>query len=224
MASRFSTSLPARRERARIVYDRLRKAYPDARCSLDFETPLQLLVATILAAQCTDARVNIVTKPLFKKFGKPEDYIAAPRATLEEAVRTCGFYRQKAKSIVKACTRIRDVYGGEVPGTMEDLLTLDGVGRKTANVILGECFGTQGIIVDTHGIRINNRLGYVKTDDPVKIERELMRVWPEGSWTLFSHCLVFHGRAVCKARGPLCGECTLYDQCPHGAKVLKRGQ
>lgn len=207
-------TLKAARERALRVYERLCVAYPDARCSLDFRSPLELLIATILAAQCTDVRVNIVTKSLFKKYRRPEDYVNAPVSELEDDIRTCGFYRNKAKSIVSACRKIIADFGGQIPGTMEELLTLDGVGRKTANVLLGECFGGQGIIVDTHCTRLARRLGFTKNSDPVKIERDLMTVWPREHWTLFSHNLVFHGRAVCSARAPKCSECPVADLCP----------
>lgn len=212
--ARFKNTLAAKRERADAIFVRLREAYPDARCSLDYKTPLDLLVATILAAQCTDARVNIVTKSLFRKYRKPQDYVNAPRAELEEAVRTCGFFHQKAKSIVNACARIIDAYGGAVPETMEGLLTLDGVGRKTANVLLGECFGTAGVIVDTHCIRLSRRLGFTRSEDPVKIEQDLMKIWPRERWTLNSHYFVYHGRGVCRARDPQCAACPVGGLCP----------
>ena len=211
----------ANRERAEEVLKRLRKTYPDARCSLDFTNPLELLVATILAAQCTDARVNKVTPALFKKYKTLQDYVDAPQEALEEAVRTCGFFRQKSKSIKKACASIVEQFGGEVPGTMEELVQLDGVGRKTANVLLGECFDTPGVVVDTHCKRVAARLGFTKHDDPTKIERDLMKIWPRESWTIFSHCLVFHGRNVCQARKPKCEACVLSELCPYYEK-LKR--
>jgi endonuclease-3 len=214
--AKFKTTLAAKRERAAQTFQRLSAAYPDARCSLNHKGPLQLLVATILAAQCTDERVNIVTRSLFRKYRRPEDYMRAPREELEQDIRTCGFYRHKAKSIVNACRRIVEVYGGRAPGTMEELLTLDGVGRKTANVLLGECFNTPGIIVDTHCIRLSNRLGFTRSQDPARIEQDLMRLWPRESWTLFSHCLVFHGRTICKARAPECRRCPILDLCPWG--------
>lgn len=207
-------SQAANRERASLVFDRLKRAYPDARCALDFDSPLELLVATILAAQCTDVRVNQVTKTVFRKYRTPEDYVNAPRAALEEDVRTCGFFRQKSKCIVNACQRIMEVYGGAVPGTMAELLTLDGVGRKTANVLLGECFHTPGIIVDTHCKRVAHRLGFTKQTDPGKVEHDLMKIWPREDWTLYSHCIVFHGRRVCHARGPVCSQCPVGDLCP----------
>ena len=200
-------------DRAWTVLERLREAYPRARCTLDYRDPLQLLVATILAAQCTDERVNLVTPGLFKRFRRPADYLAAPREELEADIRSCGFYRQKAKCIVNTCTRLVEVYGGKVPGRMEDLLTLAGVGRKTANVVLGECFDTPGIIVDTHCIRVSARLGFTRNSDPVRIERDLMNLWPRDFWTLYSHCLVFLGRTVCTARSPKCPQCPVNDLC-----------
>jgi endonuclease-3 len=215
--ARFKNTLQGKRERAGEIFKRLRKAYPDARCSLDHKNPLELLVATILAAQCTDVRVNIVTRTLFRKYRRPRDYVLAPRAEIEAAIRTCGFFRQKAKGIVNACSRIIETYGGVVPNTMEDLLTLDGVGRKTANVLLGECFNTPGIIVDTHCIRLSRRLGFTRNEDPAKIEQDLMKIWPREDWTLNSHCLVFHGRTVCRARKPQCAQCPINDLCPYYA-------
>jgi endonuclease-3 len=218
--------LSGKRERALAVYERLAQAYPDVRCTLDYHSPLQLLIMTILAAQCTDARVNVVSKPLFKKHRQAEDFVRAPIEELQEDVRTCGFFRQKAKSIVNTCRILVDEYGGAVPDTMEALTKLPGVGRKTANVILGECFGKQGVIVDTHCTRVANRLGFTRNSDPAKIEKDLMKVWPADQWTLFSHFMVFHGRAVCVARAPKCSGCVLADLCPfpttrEGAKIAR---
>lgn len=222
----LKNTLEGKRARAAEVLRRLRAEYPDATCSLDFKDPLQLLVATILAAQCTDERVNIVTKSLFKKYRRPADYVNAPAGELEEDVRTCGFFNQKAKSIRNACRTIIERYGGKVPGTMEELLTLDGVGRKTANVILGECFGVPGVIVDTHCTRLANRLGFTRNTDAGKIEQDIMRIVPREDWNIFSHCLVFHGRAVCNARAPRCSECVVNTLCPfpatpQGRKIAK---
>lgn len=210
----FKRTQAANRERAARALDRLRVRYPDATCSLDFKDPLQLMVATILAAQCTDERVNIVTRSLFKKYKTPRDYLNAKDGELEEAIHSCGFYRQKAKSIRNACVKIVENFGGKVPGTMEELLTLDGVGRKTANVILGECFGVPGVIVDTHCTRLANRLGFSKSDDAKIIERDIMKIVPQDDWNIFSHCMVFHGRAICSARAPLCSKCPVSDLCP----------
>jgi len=224
--ARVKRTQAANRERALVVFERLKKAYPDARCALNFTNPLELLVATILAAQCTDVRVNQVTKDLFRRYTSPDDYVSAPIKRLQEEIRSCGFYRNKSKSIVNACRAIMDDFDGHVPQTMEALLKLDGVGRKTANVLLGECFNTPGIIVDTHCKRVTHRLGFTRNTDPDKIERDLMRIWPRESWTLFSHCIVFHGRNVCHARGPRCSGCTLADLCPFptsraGSKAAK---
>ena len=190
------------------------RVYPDARCTLEFKNPLQLLVATILAAQCTDERVNKTTPALFKRCKTVQDYSNAPDDELQEAIRSCGFYRQKAKTIKAACQAIADTFGGKVPGSMEELLQLNGVGRKTANVLLAECFDTPGIIVDTHCKRVSARLGFTKNGDPAKIEQDLMRLVPQEHWTDFSHSLVFHGREVCHARAPKCSQCCLRDVCP----------
>ena len=199
------------------IFPILRKAYPDARVSLDFTTPLELLVATILAAQCTDARVNIVTQDLFQKYRKAEDWLTVSQEELENDIRSTGFFRNKAKSIQKTCAAIIETFDGQVPQTMDELLTLNGVGRKTANVILGNCFGVQGIVCDTHVIRLSRRLGLSANSDPVKLEFDLMEIVPRnkyGGWTMFSHCLVFHGRAVCNARKPNCSACPIADACP----------
>jgi endonuclease III len=204
----------ANRIRAARIYERLAAAYPGANCTLDYANALELLVATILAAQCTDERVNIVTRDLFQKYRKPEDYVQASDGELEGDIRSCGFYNQKAKTIKGACKALIEKYGGQVPGTLEQLVRLDGVGRKTANVVLGQCFQTPGVIVDTHCRRVSQRLGFTKHDDPKKIEQELMKIWPRETWTQYSHFLVHHGRQVCKARGPACSRCVVYDLCP----------
>ncbi len=205
------------RRRVLAFFPILRETYPEAKVSLDFNTPLELMIATILAAQCTDARVNMVTKDLFRKYRKPEDWVRVPREELQQDIRSTGFYRNKAASIQKACQTLIDNFGGKVPQTMEELLTLDGVGRKTANVILGNCFGVQGIVCDTHMIRLSRRLGLSSHSDPVKLEFDLMDIVPKekyGGWTLFSHCIVFHGRACCKARKPECPTCPIAQYCP----------
>lgn len=208
-----------KKARARAVYARLEKAYPDARCTLDFKNPFQLLIMTALAAQCTDERVNIVCRDLFKKYKNPADFLKVPIAELEEDIRPCGFYRNKAKNIMDACSKLVALHGGEVPRTMEELTHLGGVGRKTANVVMGECFGHQGVIVDTHCTRLVNRLGFAKGEDAVKLERDLMKVWPPEHWTMFSHYMVHHGRAVCPARKPMCWKCTVRDLCPYPTKT-----
>ncbi len=213
--ARIGATSKTETDRAAKIYEILQSTYPDARCSLDYSNPLELLVATILAAQCTDARVNIVTKTLFKKYQKPEDYLSVPIEELQEDIQSCGFYRNKAKSIVHACHTILEKYNGTVPGTMDELLELGGVGRKTANVLLGECFNTPGVIVDTHVKRVSGRLGFTKQTDPNKIEQDLMKLWPRDTWTQYSHLLVFHGRKICIAASPRCTMCPLYDLCPY---------
>ncbi len=203
------------RDRANLVYDRLTAAYPDVRCTLDYESPFQLLVMTILAAQCTDVRVNIVCRELFRKHGQPRDFAELDQQDLEAAVKTCGFFRQKAKAIRQTSRILVEQYGGKVPGTMEELLALPGVGRKIANAVLGECFGMQGVIVDTHCRRVTGRLGFTKNSDPSRIEKDLRRLWLPEHWTLFSHFMVFHGRAICTARSPKCTDCCVADLCPY---------
>ena len=207
-------TLTEKRARAAQVFGVLRASYPEVRCTLDHRTPFQLLIMTILAAQCTDARVNVVAKDLFRKYPGPEDFLKAPRKEVEDAIRSTGFFRNKAKNILGACALIVEEHGGKVPGTMEELLGLPGVGRKTANVVLGECFGGAGVVVDTHCGRLARRLGFTRETDPVKVERALMKVWAKEAWTLFSHLMVFHGRAVCMARGPRCSACPVAGLCP----------
>ena len=213
--AQLKETVGARRERARKVFARLEADYPDARCTLDFKNPFQLLIMTALAAQCTDARVNIVCKDLFQKYHGPADFLQVPLEELERDIQPCGFYRNKAKNIMHACQVLMEKHGGEVPRTMEELVELGGVGRKTANVVMGECFGHQGVIVDTHCTRLANRLGFTRAQDPVKIEQELMKVWPPEHWTMMSHYMVHHGRAVCQARKPMCSKCCVRDCCPY---------
>ena len=210
----FKKTVAAQKERALEVVRRLETEYPDATCSLDYQDPVQLMVATILAAQCTDERVNIVTKTLFKQYKSAKDFAKAPDGELEEAVRTCGFYRQKAKSIREACRDVVEKHGGRIPNSMEDLVKLRGVGRKTANVLMAECFEPVGVIVDTHCKRLSNRLGFTTKADPDKIEQDVMKILPQQHWRMYSHCLVFHGRAVCNARSPKCSQCVVRDLCP----------
>lgn len=212
--AKVKSSLSGQKERAIEVYARLCALYPDVRCTLDYHSPFQLVIMTALAAQCTDARVNIVAKDLFARFPTPLSFLEADVKEVEKLIHSCGFYRQKAKNILLTCQSLVEKFGGEVPGRMEDLVQLAGVGRKTANVVLGECFGHQGVVVDTHCTRVANRLGFTKNQDAVKIEKDLMKVWPPAHWTLFSHFMVFHGRAVCSARSPKCSECTLRELCP----------
>ena len=191
----------------------LDKNYKRSHCTLDHRSALQLLIATILSAQCTDERVNIVTKDLFKKYKKAKDFADAEQAEFEEDIRSTGFYRNKAKNIIACCRKIVDEHGGKVPRTMEELTALPGIGRKTANVILGNCFDTPGMVVDTHVGRVSQRLGLTTNSDPVKIEFDLMKLFPQKTWTNLSHQLVDHGRKVCNARKPKCDECFLAPHC-----------
>ena len=196
------------------VLDILQKEYPDARVTLDSKDPLQLLIATILAAQCTDERVNQVTQGLFKKYRKASDYARADLKTLEGEIRSTGFFRNKAKNIIACGNALEKKFGGEVPRTLEELTSLPGVGRKTANIILGNAFGRQAIAVDTHVKRVTHRLGWAKSDDPDKIEFELMEVIPQTRWTVGCHQLVFHGRNICVAKRPKCSVCPVNKLCP----------
>ena len=204
----------ATRKRAHRILDTLRQEFPDATVALDFTNALELLVATILSAQCTDLRVNIVTKDLFKKYRTAQNYIDTPDEELIELIRSTGFFNNKSKSIKKACTSLVDNFDGEVPGTMEELLTLAGVGRKTANCLLGNVFGVPGIVVDTHMIRLSRRMGFSEQKDPVKIEFDLMELIPREDWTLSSHLITSLGRSWCNARKPRCDECPVADDCP----------
>ena len=203
-----------RRERAVKILRALKKTYPDAHVPLNYSTPLQLMVATILSAQCTDKRVNEVTKPLFKKYKKAADWAAVDQETLEEEIHSAGFFRSKAKAIRTTTAELVESYGGRVPDTLEELTALRGIGRKTANVILAHAFDKQGIIVDTHFIRISRRLALTNEFDPVKIEFATMRFLPERYWSDFSLWMTWHGRFICPARKPTCGECPVRDSCP----------
>jgi endonuclease-3 len=213
-------SKAARRKRACEIDRVLADRYPDAWCSLEYRNPLELLVATILAAQCTDQRVNQVTPELFEAYPTASDFAQAEPETLQEQIRSTGFFRNKAKSIIGACRKIVDEHGGQVPDTMEQLVTLPGVARKTANVVLGTAFGkNQGVVVDTHVKRLSNRLKLTGHQDPVKIEKDLCSLLPRAHWTMFSHRLVFHGRATCTARKPDCDHCCISGLCPSAGKV-----
>lgn len=204
-----------RKQHAREIIRRLRREYPDAHCALNHTSPFELLIATILSAQCTDARVNIVTADLFRKYRGPADYLNVTQPELERDIHSTGFFRNKAKNIQAACKRIIEEYGGDVPQTMEDLLTLGGVARKTANVVLGNAFGiAAGVVVDTHISRLSQRLGLTKNKTPEKIERDLQNVIPRGYWVMFPHWMIHHGRQVCVARKPKCSECVLAAICP----------
>ncbi|MGH2629749.1 MAG: endonuclease III [Actinomycetota bacterium] len=201
--------------RAPVVIRRLQKAYPDARVALVFSNPLECLVATILSAQCTDEKVNEVTATLFRKYRSAADYLAVPDDELKADIRPTGFFNQKATSIRAACERIVTVYGGDVPGTMDDLMTLRGVARKTANIVMGNAFGkVEGIAVDTHVRRVSNRLGLSEQSDPDKIEQDLMRLVPKKDWFAFSYVLIDHGRAICQAKKPRCADCLVEPLCP----------
>lgn len=203
------------RKRAAGVLRRLAKAYPEARCALDHDSPLELLVATILSAQCTDTRVNMVTPALFRKYRTAADYARAPAGELEEAIRTTGFFNSKAKSLRRAGAAIAAEHGGRVPDTMEALVRLPGVGRKTANVILGNAFGKdEGFVVDTHVSRLARRLGFTRQTDPAKIEQDLIAIVPKGRRTMAAHELIFHGRRICVARKPRCEICPVNPLCP----------
>ena len=224
MGKDIGKSKPPKRRKKRVaelsahaleVLARLKREYPDAHCELNFETPLQLLIATILSAQCTDKRVNMVTPDLFRTFPTAQDLAAADSKLLEEMIRSTGFFRNKTKSLLGMSAAIVERHGGEVPSTMDELVLLPGVGRKTANVVLGNAFHTnEGVVVDTHVGRLAIRLGLTNETDPVKVEQILMRLFPREDWALLSHLLIFHGRRVCIARAPKCGECVLNDICP----------
>ena len=196
------------------VLEILRGLYPDAKCALDFENPLQLLIATILSAQCTDVRVNIVTPGLFARYPDAAAFAAADPAELEAMIRSTGFFRNKARAIRECCGDIVSKHGGQAPNTLEALTALRGVGRKTANVVLGNAYGVPGLVVDTHVSRVANRLALTRESDAVKIEFALMKILPRERWTLFSHWLILHGRAVCNARKPHCSVCALLPHCP----------
>ncbi len=210
-----------RRERAHAIARALARAYPDADCALHYRTPFQLLVATILSAQCTDKKVNQVTRELFRGYGTPAKLAAAEPTEIERIVRPTGFYRQKARSIQSAAREIVERFGGVVPRTLDELTSLRGVARKTANVVLGNAFGVPGLTVDTHMKRVNTRLGLTRETDPDKIERDLMQLVPESEWTRYSHRVIHHGRECCDARRPRCETCPLAELCPY-AKAASR--
>jgi endonuclease-3 len=208
------------KERVRAILKILRATYPDVKTALHYKTPLEMLVSTILSAQCTDVRVNEVTKRLFKKLHTAKDYAEVPLADLEELVRPTGFFRNKAKNIKACCQALVENYGGKVPDTMEDLVKLPGIGRKTANVVLGSAFGIPGVVVDTHVKRLSQRIGLTKEKDPVKIEFDLMPIIPKKDWIAFSHQLIWHGRKICTARKPRCSECPLVHLCDFGRETV----
>jgi len=200
----------------RVIVNRLRKTYPKAQTALDHHSALELLVATILSAQCTDVRVNKVTPDLFARFRQASDYATADRSELEEMIRSTGFFRNKTKSIQGACRKIVDEFRGEVPETMEELLSLPGVARKTANVILGNAYDTPGVVTDTHVIRLSRLMGLSTNGDPVKLEHDLMKLIPKKQWTQFGHMMIFHGRNICIARKPDCPNCPVRPYCCYG--------
>jgi endonuclease-3 len=205
----------AKTARSKSVLDALKKAYPDAHCELDHRSPLQLLISTILSAQCTDKRVNMVTPSLFAKYRSAADFAAAPQEALEQEIKSTGFFRNKARSIRACCSALVERHGGEVPGSMEELTALEGVGRKTANVVLGNAFNVNvGIVVDTHVARLSQRLGFTRNTNPEKIEQDLIKLIPKEDWTLVSHLLIFHGRRRCFARKPDCPGCEVLAPCP----------
>jgi endonuclease-3 len=204
-----------RKERAAEILRRLDREYPEARTALEFDGPYELLVATILSAQCTDERVNMVTPSLFKRFPSAKVLAGAKAETVEDMIRSTGFFRNKTKSLLGMANAVVDRHGGEIPDTMAELVALPGVGRKTANVVLGNAFGKDdGVVVDTHVGRLSRRLGLTREEDPVRVETDLMKLFPRETWTGLAHVLIFHGRAVCKAPRPRCAECVLADICP----------
>ncbi len=208
-------SLQSKRDRMLRVIEGLKLTYPDAHCELDYKNPLQLLIATILSAQCTDKQVNIVTRDLFKKYQNARDYAEASQAALEGDIRRIGLFRSKAKNIRLCCQKLVDEHSGNVPESMEELVQLGGVGRKTANVVLGNAFGIEsGIVVDTHVKRLSERLGFTKSKTPDKVEQDLQKLVPVGDWTMFSHWLIWHGRRRCSARNPQCADCEISVLCP----------
>jgi len=217
----MSSPTAAERQRTAEIIAELKRAHPDAKCALNFSSPLELLVGTILSAQCTDERVNQVTVTLFQKYPTAADYANADPAELEQDIKSTGFYRNKAKNIQAMARILVERHGGEVPRTMEDLIALPGVARKTANVVLGNALGiAEGIAVDTHVLRLSARLGLTASDDPVKVEQDLMALVPRDEWIHFSHLLQFHGRRTCQARRPLCESCPLVPLCPTGQANL----
>jgi endonuclease III len=208
-------SKKALEERADAVYRILEEEYPDAHCALDHRNPFELTVATILSAQCTDERVNMVTPELFRRFPAPEDLAGARQDEVEEIVHSTGFFRNKARNLIGMAEAVVERHEGHVPRTLKDLVKLPGIGRKTANVVLGNAFDIdEGVVVDTHVKRISKRLGFTRETSPVKVERDLMKLFPRERWTMLAHLMIFHGRAICDARKPLCGECPVAHLCP----------
>ena len=208
-------SQKARKTRAAEIYDILLAEYPDAECALRHASPYELAVATVLSAQCTDARVNMVTPELFRRYPDPESLSAAIPEQLEDVIRSTGFFRNKTRNLIGMATALIEDHGGELPRNMKELSALPGIGRKTANVILGNAFGIdEGVVVDTHVKRLSNRMGFTKEASPVKIEQDLIKLFPRGVWTMLAHLLIYHGRQVCNARKPRCNKCALSHLCP----------
>jgi endonuclease III len=215
-------SLEELKARTREIIRRLKRAYPGAKCSLNHSNPFELLIATILSAQCTDERVNMVTADLFRKYAKPEDYVKVSPRELEKDIQSTGFFRNKTKSIQGTSKLLSEEYGGQVPHTMDELLELPGVARKTANVVLGNAFGIKaGVVVDTHVTRLSHRLNFTQEKTAEKIEQDLIESVPRKDWIIFPHLMIYHGRKICKARNPLCAECTIEKWCPSSS--LKTG-
>ena len=220
---KMTMSITELKQRTRKIIKSLKRAYPDAKCSLNHSNAFELLIATILSAQCTDVRVNIVTEDLFRKYRKPDDYLKVSAKELERDIRTTGFFRNKTKSIQGTAKALTETYGGKVPETIEELLELPGVARKTANVVLGNAFGiNSGVVVDTHVTRLSHRLGLSAEKTAEKIEQDLIEIVPKKDWVIFSHLLIAHGRAICKARNPLCDQCPVEKLCP--SSYLKTGE
>jgi endonuclease III len=215
-------SLEELKARTREIIRRLKRTYPNAKCSLNHSNPFELLIATILSAQCTDERVNIVTADLFRKYTKPEDYLNVSPRELEKDIQSTGFFRNKTKSIQGTSKVLTEEYGGQVPHTMDELLELPGVARKTANVVLGNAFDIKaGVVVDTHVTRLSHRLAFTQEKTAEKIEQDLIKIVPKRDWVIFPHLMIYHGRKTCKARNPLCAECSIEKQCP--SSYLKTG-
>jgi endonuclease-3 len=221
MARRKKISIVAREVRGRAIGAALEREFPEAKCALNFETPDQLLFATILSAQCTDVRVNLVTPALFKRWPGSKELSKAKVSEVEKVIKSINFFRNKSKNLVNSAKLIQEIHGGQLPSTMEELIALPGVGRKTANVVLGDAFNIQvGVVVDTHVKRIAGLLGLTEEEDPVKIEQDLMEIVPKENWTKFSHWLILHGRRTCIARRPKCGECVIRKFCDFGQKEV----
>lgn len=209
-----------KKQRVIEIVKKFDELYPDSKCTLQYKDPLQLLISTQLAAQCTDARVNIVTETLYKKYKSVYDFASADVYELEQEIKSTGFFRNKARNIINCCRMIVDEFGGKVPDNLDDMLRLPGVGRKTANLVLGDVFGIPGIVVDTHAKRLSNRIGLTLSNDPYKIEIDLMKVVSKDDWNKFCHQMVYHGRAVCNARKPRCNECAIRRYCEYGQKNI----